>query len=117
MELVYIYSLKDPRDNQIKYIGKANNIDTRLYTHTVNCNLVKNTPKIQWIKSLKDKGLKPIIEEIDCVLKSEWQFWEKHYISLYKSWGFNLLNKTIGGEGISGYKFTEDDKMKRSIRC
>lgn len=116
MELVYIYSLKDPRDNQIKYIGKANNIDTRLYTHTVNCNLVKNTPKIQWIKSLKDKGLKPIIEEIDCVLKSEWQFWEKHYISLYKSWGFNLKNYTLGGDGNNCPFRTEEFKQKVSLK-
>ena len=29
MELVYIYSLADPKDNQIKYIGKANDLGVR----------------------------------------------------------------------------------------
>jgi len=116
MELVYIYSLIDPRDNQIKYIGKANNINSRLYTHTANCNLIKNTPKIQWIRFLKDKGLKPIIEEIDRVLITEWQFWEKHYISLYKSWGFNLKNLTIGGDGNTCLTRTEEFKKKISLK-
>jgi hypothetical protein len=97
--VTYIYCLIDPIDNQVKYIGKSNNINSRLNTHTTNSRLTKNTPKIQWIKSLKDKGLKPIIEEIDCVLITEWEFWEKHYISLYKSWNFKLKNSTNGGEG------------------
>ncbi len=97
--VTYIYCLIDPIDNQVKYIGKTNNINNRLNTHTTNSRLIKNTPKIQWIKFLKNKGLKPIIEEIDCVSITEWEFWEKHYISLYKSWNFKLKNSTNGGEG------------------
>jgi hypothetical protein len=43
----------------------------------------------------------PKLEIIDIVKINEWAFWEQHYISLYKSWGFNLLNSTIGGKNIS----------------
>jgi hypothetical protein len=39
------------------------------------------------------------LEILDEIPFSEWEFWEMHYISLYKSWGFNLVNGTKGGEG------------------
>jgi len=116
MEVTYIYSLRDPIDNQIKYIGKANDIKFRFYTHTVNCNLLKNTPKIQWIKSLKKQGLNPIIEEVDCVDKNEWQFWEIYYISLFRSWGFKLKNITNGGDGNTCPYRTEEFKKKVSLK-
>lgn len=49
----------------------------------------------------------------ECTLL-DWQFWEKHYVSLYKSWNFKLTNDTEGGDGIYGYKFSEEYKNKRS---
>jgi hypothetical protein len=48
--------------------------------------------------------------EIDCVEDKEWIFWEKYYISLFKSWGFILENKNDGGGGPS--KYTEEQKQK-----
>lgn len=95
----FIYALIDPRNQQIKYIGKANNPKLRFNGHLREC-LKTETLKNNWIKSLLNKGLKPIVEIIDEVLESEWQFWERHYISLYKSWGFKLKNdpKCPGGD-------------------
>lgn len=48
--------------------------------------------------------------EIDYVEDKEWIFWEKYYISLFKSWGFTLENKNDGGGGPS--KYTEEQKQK-----
>lgn len=45
-----------------------------------------------------------IIDEVE-----DWKFWEKHYISLYKSWGFELLNKNNGGGGPTNW--TEEQKL------
>ena len=36
------------------------------------------------------------------------------WISLFKSWGFKLVNITSGGEGVSGSKQTEESNKKRS---
>lgn len=33
METTFIYSLKDPRTNEIKYVGKSNNPKNRLNRH------------------------------------------------------------------------------------
>lgn len=97
-----IYCLFDPITNQPRYIGKSDNILKRLNEHIIESS--KNTiitHKVNWIKSLLNKKLKPIIEVIDIVDNNQWQFWEKYYISLYKSWGFNLTNLTEGGDGAS----------------
>jgi hypothetical protein len=116
MGLVYIYTLVDPKTNEIKYIGKTNNIELRLYTHTVKSSLLKNNLRTAWIKSLKKQGLTPIIEELDCVNELEWKFWEKHYISLFKSWGFTLKNMTNGGDGNTCPYRTKEFKDKVSLK-
>lgn len=105
-----IYLLVDPRTNIPKYIGKTNNITTRMYGHFSEKTLTK---KNNWLKSLKTKGLKPIVEIIDEVREEEWQFWEQHYISLYKSWGFNLLNGDQGGLGAG--RLSKETKRKISL--
>lgn len=45
-------------------------------------------------------GLKPIIEIIDEVPVSEWEFWEIYWISQFKTWGFDLTNGTEGGDCV-----------------
>ena len=112
---VYIYTLSSNDD--IRYVGRTFNVNKRLKEHIRESLYIKNkgkyhSHKSNWIRKVKNIN----IEVIDICDENNYSFWEQHYISLYKSWGFNLLNKTIGGEGISGYKYTEDDKMKRSIR-
>ena len=54
--------------------------------------------------------MKPIMEIIDEVPQEQINFWERHYISLYKSWGFELKNGTQGGEG--SYKPTLETRIK-----
>lgn len=131
---VFIYGLLCPIKNQIRYIGKTNNIVKRLSSHLRDNRSI--THKTNWIKSLKIKGLKPIIEILDEVSECEWQFWEQYYISLYKSWGFRLVNGDNGGLGMGriseelrkklsdshkglpgntkGIKFSEERKIKQS---
>jgi hypothetical protein len=51
---------------------------------------------------------------IDEVEDNEWKFWEKHYISLFKSWGFKLKNKNNGGGGLTTVVFSEERNRKIS---
>lgn len=116
---VYIYLLSDPITNQIRYVGKTTNPHSRYYEHTRpgNVNHII-THKNCWIKSLRAKGLKPILEVIDIVSEAEWQFWEEYWICQIKAWGFDLTNMTLGGEGALGvskknsFKHTEEAKAK-----
>lgn len=100
MENVFIYALSDPRNNQIRYVGKANNPEDR-YTNHFNSARDKNTHKRNWINSVRKDGFKPELLIIDEVPKNDWQYWEKFYISLFKTWGFSLVNYTEGGDGAT----------------
>ena len=91
---------------------KTINVNKR-YSRTWNPK-IEGKKKGNWIKSLLNQNLKPILEVIDEVSESDWIFWEQYYISLYKSWGFTLLNLTIGGEGSCGHKPSKETRKKKS---
>lgn len=74
---IYILHINDI----IHYVGKTKHPDKRW-----NCH--------------KQKYPNSILEVIDEVPTSEWKFLERHYIWLYRSWGFPLDNrKCHGGNG------------------
>jgi hypothetical protein len=98
---VMIYTLSDPRTNEIRYIGKTNNLIKRFNKHINESKLSTKSHKKAWINQLLKLNLKPIIEVIDIVPKNEWVFWETYWISQFRTWGFDLVNNTNGGEGVS----------------
>lgn len=100
MNTTNIYALIDPETNQVRYVGKANNISQRYKAH-LNRARKHQIHKKNWIQQLKNKKLKPIMVVIDVVLLDEWIFWEKYWISQMKTWGFNLINYTEGGDGCT----------------
>ncbi len=102
-----LYTLKDPFTNQIKYVGlTSRTLKIRLSDHC--SDMSKNTYKSNWIRSLKRKNTKPIIEELDIAYSLEEAcFLERYWISQFKTWGFRLTNATLGGEGGLGYKHSE----------
>ena len=98
--MVFIYVLLDPNTLEIRYVGKTKNCYQRFRHHLVN-SANKKSHKRSWINSLREQGLKPIMQIIDEVEESEWQFWEQHWIVQLKCWGFNLVNHTAGGDGLT----------------
>ncbi len=108
---VIIYVLIEPITNEIKYVGKTKQpLPKRLTAHLTECRH-SNTKKNTWLKSLKKRGLKPKIEELDIVLESEWEFWEKYWISQFKTWGFELKNANEGGKGMSSEFIKKNNPM------
>jgi hypothetical protein len=57
-------------------------------------------------------GDNTVLEILDEVNPDDWNFWEKHYISLFKSWGFVLDNKNNGGGGPLQYN--NESKLAKS---
>jgi hypothetical protein len=84
----------------VRYIGKTNNISRRYRAH-LNRARKHQTHKLNWINELKVLGLKPKVEVIDEVPIDNWRFWEVYWISQMKTWGFDLVNHTGGGDGCS----------------
>jgi hypothetical protein len=114
----YIYALVDLRDNSIRYIGKANNLNTRKKTHireSINSN-PGSTKKQDWIRKVYKSGFEIDIIEIDIIEKSNWQFWETFYIDLFKTWGFDLTNMTKGGDGVDNpWKYLTEEQRKSRV--
>jgi hypothetical protein len=117
MNTKFIYTLSDPNTGLVRYIGKTNNIRKRLSTHLSNNHLSTSTKKNNWIISLLRNSEIPLIEVVDEVNSEDIDFYEKFYISLFKSWGFDLLNGTNGGDGYdwTGRNHKDISKLKNKI--
>lgn len=86
---VFIYALIDPRNDEIKYIGRALYLKTRYKQHvtsTASSPLVK-----EWIKELKTIGKKPNIKVIAETIEIEANALEKKMIEEYSK-TYELLN-------------------------
>lgn len=100
----YIYSLDCPITGVPKYIGKTINPKQRLAQH-IRSN--ENTKKYAWIKSLKNKGLNPVMTILES-FENDFDFWENWYIDYYKFLGIELKNHKGGGIGGRLSKETKD---------
>jgi group I intron endonuclease len=109
MPQIYIYTLEHPITHEIRYIGKTTQpLNKRLKAHVYESKQ-KNNHKCNWVYKLITNNLTPIIKILDIVTEKEWEFWESYWIEQFKTWGYNLVNQTPGGEG---YKHTEETKNK-----
>jgi hypothetical protein len=114
MDKIYIYTLSDSLG--VRYIGQTKNIKLRLYRHIYDAKKNgRRNKRCSWIKSLLNKNEKPIIEVIDEVYGRDWVFWEQYWISQFKTWGFNLVNGSDGGEGTYGRIVSDETKLKMSL--
>jgi hypothetical protein len=99
MKTTFIYSLSDPNTGKVRYIGKANNLKYRLWAHIhEGKHDLRNQHKCNWIKTLLKEEKQPIIDIVEEVPIESWKEAEIYWIAQFKAWGFDLLNKTKGGE-------------------
>lgn len=116
MEEVYIYGLIDPSKNELRYIGKSINPESRFRKHLQDSKK-KISYKDKWIFSLIEKEIKPELIIIDIIKNENWENWEKFYISYFKSIGCRLTNISEGGENPpnrKGKHRTEEEIKKIS---
>jgi hypothetical protein len=126
-KIIYIYELIDPISNETKYIGQSVKPKNRYNRHISDANKNNKNCK-QWIKNLLDNNQKPLLNIIDSCTEENADTFEIMYISLYKSWGCELLNIELGGqkkrviseatrrkisETLKGQKQSQETKDKR----
>lgn len=97
--MVFIYGLFDPTTNELRYVGKTNNLRLRLNGHMSSQNK-ESSHKRNWIKGLLNKGYSPEIFVLDEVSDEDWPFWEQWHIQYWRGIGCNLTNHPScpGGE-------------------
>lgn len=99
MRPTYIYGLRDPRDGLIHYVGKSNAPKIRL-EHHMKCEGA-NRRKVSWLADLKDVGLSPSMDILECVMLSEWKEAECRWIAHGRAQGWPLTNISAGGGGMT----------------
>lgn len=106
-----IYGLVDPRDGQLRYIGKSCSGLKR--PRSEYSRVLKKYEgaghRQNWIKSLYGAGLKyeiVILQSFidDGILEQAEIFW----IAYFRKMGCSLTNLTDGGGGCSGYRHTKE---------
>lgn len=107
----FIYVLQSGDD--IKYIGKADNPRARMSQHKATSGF-KNPHLHRWMNKKGDV----VLNVIDEIPKDSWEFWEKWYIQLFKSWGFKLANLTEGGDGVIAGTYDKElaEQKRRASR-
>lgn len=112
MTIVKIYTLLNPIENNIFYVGKTIDLELRLANH-IGTSKNGKSEKDFIIKSILKEGCYPIIEEIDrylCFNKNderianETEIYWMHQIS---SWGFRICND-------KGFVYTSERIFRKS---
>lgn len=105
--MLYIYGLYSDDIENIRYVGKTNNVNKRLYEHINDAKRNNKVHRQKWIRNeiKKNKNINiTILEECNDL---NWEEKEKFWIKYYN----NLTNLTVGGEGgkISIYNISYKD--------
>lgn len=115
METVYIYGLFDPRNYQLRYIGKSNNPEKRLYRHIMYAKSNDRNHHIyNWIRQLLSENLEPSLEILEECNKQNWRDIERAWIKEAIEKGVDLTNETSGGDGLQDYIFSEEQRKRMS---
>lgn len=86
----YIYGLVDPRDNEIKYVGRTIDPDYRLDTHVRMADTGKL--KTMWLLELKAFNLEPQMKILETVPRADEQNAERRWVQYFQKIGKPLLN-------------------------
>ena len=106
--MIYIYKLIDPRNNEVRYIGKTTNIKRRYKQHLYD---KRKSHKSSWVQSLRNEKLKPIIEILETCDNDNWKEREIYWIKQFD----NLTNLKEGG-GTDYIRTTSNEtKQKLSL--
>ena len=118
MKTTYIYGLY-AKENNIRYIGKTDNLNKRLYEHILNSKH-KKTHKDIWIQKELNNGNEIKIILLEEVLFDLWKDAEIKWIENFKD--NNLTNHAKGGMGGRGefYKISYEELklwVKNNLKC
>jgi predicted GIY-YIG superfamily endonuclease len=62
----YIYALRDPRDDSVRYVGRTKNLKGRLQQHLYNKSDGSFVhARREWIQEVRSVGLRPVMEVVE----------------------------------------------------
>lgn len=113
MPCVYaLYSEESPEEYRYIGISKFNTPENRMKRHLASSRAGTKFPIYDWIR--KHQDISYITLETDISWETA-KLRERFYIDSFRDSGSRLLNLTRGGEGMLGFKHTDEAKAKMSI--
>lgn len=109
---VMIYALKDPGTSEIRYIGKANDLQARMREHRWEAKSSGlQTHKVRWLRTLDGD---PIVKVLEVCTTENWAERERFWIKRFRRGGVRLTNIADGGQTspVEGRGHTEETKAK-----
>ena len=114
----YLYTLADPRTGEVRYVGWTGDPKKRLRAHLTEARDTASwrgrNYKSNWIRSLIRLGIKPSFRVVALLEADEARWAEIKYIASLRMHGARLVNTTDGGEGMRGYKPSEETRRRLS---
>jgi len=109
-----IYGLFDPRDGELRYIGKSEaGLKRRLAEHLMPSYLATPSHKNSWIKGLLAEGVQPVGVVLQRLSTSaELCDAERYWITFFRAQGCRLTNMTDGGEGFGKRPVSAETRAK-----
>lgn len=111
-ETVTIYGLCHPETGELRYVGKANNLESRIRCHRWEARSSSlHTRKVNWLRSLSTDPVVTVLEE--CT-KDNWAEAERRWIAVFRTQGARLTNFADGGQTspVEGKRHSEESKSK-----
>jgi len=110
-----IYALYDPTIGSIRYIGQSCNGMLRPKSHRHKSS--SSQPHLKnWVRSLEAKGIEYGIMVVQrCSSQEELNIAEINWIRAMRVAGCDLINKSSGGFGMSGFTHSESAKAKMRL--
>jgi len=110
----FIYCLRDPRTDAVRYVGKANDPLHRSRMHPVKAREGGGCHRATWLRELDRLGLRPILCILEECERTGWQDRERWWIAHYRALGCDLVNTTDGGDGSEGHRPSQATRAKLS---
>jgi hypothetical protein len=109
----FIYALKDPRNDEVRYVGVSKYSVTRYKQHICNTNK-NNVAKSDWINELKAIGLLPTFIILEDNVEWDERFkHESYWIKYYLECGSPLTNQLERKEGHKSAQARQKEARER----
>ena len=110
-----IYGLIDPRDGELRYVGKTSVSVWKRRAQHVEASKTKRTRCARWVRSLRRLGLRPDVVVFEThATEDALSEAERFFISYMRWLGCNLTNHTDGGEGAPGWRASDEERARQS---
>lgn len=109
----YVYALKDPRTDEVRYVGCTRSLANRLAVHIYKARKQTNKRAL-WIQDVLRAGLSPTLCVLETGVGDGGEAAEMRYIQEYRAAGCDLANSTDGGKGSIGYKHSDERRAALS---